>query len=100
MLCAGLSVFAVVWVLHPIAAERYRSIFLAVVLLLTFLVFRAGGNRPGTHAQENPTPLDWLLGPGRRSSPSATPRSTPTSCSAAPRRPSRSTSSSACSPAR
>ena len=62
VLCAGLSLFAVAWVLHPIAAERYRSVFLAVVLLLTFLVFRAGGNRPGSHAQENPSPLDWALG--------------------------------------
>ena len=62
VLCAGLSLFAVAWVLHPIAAERYRSIFLAVVLLLTFLVFRAGGNRPGSHEEENPTPLDWALG--------------------------------------
>jgi TRAP transporter 4TM/12TM fusion protein len=62
VLCAGLSLFAVVWVLYPIAAERYRSIFLAVVLLLTFLVFRAGGNQPGRHERENPTVLDWALG--------------------------------------
>ena len=57
VLCAGLSLFAVFWVLHPIAAERYRSIFLAVVLLLTFLVFRAGGNQPGRH--ERRTPRRW-----------------------------------------
>ena len=62
MLCAGLSLFAVLWVLHPIAAERYRSVFLAVVLLLTFLVFRAGGTQPGQHEEENPSPLDWALG--------------------------------------
>ena len=63
VLCAGLSLFAVFWVLHPIAAERYRSIFLAVVLLLTFLVFRARGNRPGrARARRTRPPLDWALG--------------------------------------
>jgi len=60
--CAGLSLFAVFWVLNPISAGAYRAAFLAVVLLLTFLVFRAGGSRPGRHEEENPAPLDWALG--------------------------------------
>jgi TRAP transporter 4TM/12TM fusion protein len=63
VLAAGLSLFAVYWVLHPITAQQYRPAFLAVVLLLTFLVFRAGGqtNR-AEHPAESPTPLDWALG--------------------------------------
>ena len=52
VLCAGLSLFAVLWVLYPIAAERYRSTFLAFVLLLTFLVFPARGrSRAGTSGE-------------------------------------------------
>ena len=53
MLGAGLSLFAVYWVIHPISAQQYRPAFLAVALLLTFLVF---GPR------ERPTWLDWTLG--------------------------------------
>ena len=53
VLGAGLSLFAVYWVIHPISAQLYRPAFLAVALLLTFLVF---GPR------ERPTWLDWTLG--------------------------------------
>src|SRR5688500_20208508 len=61
--CAGLSLFAVYWAFRPIDAAAYRSAFLAVVLLLTFLVFRARGREKGVeHAEENPTVLDWALG--------------------------------------
>ncbi len=63
VLGAGLSLFAVYWVLHPITAQQYRPAFLAVVLLLTFLVFRANGQTSrADHPAESPTPLDWALG--------------------------------------
>jgi TRAP transporter 4TM/12TM fusion protein len=63
VLCAGLVLFAIYWVVNPISAQQYRPTFLAVVLLLTFLVFRASGQPSRTeHPQEAPTPLDWALG--------------------------------------
>jgi TRAP transporter 4TM/12TM fusion protein len=63
VLCAGLSLYAVYWVLHPITAQQYRPTFLAVVLLLTFLVFRARGQATrAEHPDEGPSPLDWALG--------------------------------------
>jgi TRAP transporter 4TM/12TM fusion protein len=63
VLGAGLSLFAVYWVLNPISAQQYRPAFLAVVLLLTFLVFRARGRTSrAEHPEERPTPLDWALG--------------------------------------
>ena len=63
VLCAALSVFAISWVLYPLPAETYRSAFLAVVLLLTFLVFRARGRTSrAEHTEENPSAGDWALG--------------------------------------
>jgi TRAP transporter 4TM/12TM fusion protein len=63
VLGAGLVLFAIYWVLNPIAAQRYRPTFLAVALLLTFLVFRArGGTSRAEHPEESPSPLDWALG--------------------------------------
>jgi TRAP transporter 4TM/12TM fusion protein len=53
VLGAGLSLFAVYWVIHPISAQQYRPAFLAVALLLTFLVFGRG---------ERPSWVDWALG--------------------------------------
>ena len=60
---AGLVLFAVYWVFNPIPAQEYRPAFLAVALLLTFLVFRARGraNR-AEHPEESPSVLDWVLG--------------------------------------
>jgi TRAP transporter 4TM/12TM fusion protein len=63
VLCAGLTLFAVFWVFNPIAAQQYRPTFLAVALLLTFLVFRGRGRTTrAEHPEERPTPLDWALG--------------------------------------
>jgi len=63
VLGAALSLFAIYWVFEPMSAQQYRPIFLAVALLLTFMVFRGGQRRNrADHPEENPTPLDWLLG--------------------------------------
>jgi TRAP transporter 4TM/12TM fusion protein len=63
VLGAGLVLFAIYWVLNPIPAQEYRPAFLAVALLLTFLVFRARGRTSrAEHPEESPSPLDWLLG--------------------------------------
>jgi TRAP transporter 4TM/12TM fusion protein len=53
---AGLSLFAISWVLNPLEAGAYRPAFLAVALFLTFLVF--GGR---SHRDARPTLLDWAL---------------------------------------
>jgi TRAP transporter 4TM/12TM fusion protein len=63
VLGAGLSLFAIYWVFNPLDAQVYRPAFLAVALLMTFMVFR--GRRQTSraeHPRENPTPLDWILG--------------------------------------
>ena len=92
VLAAGLVISRSSGCFNPISAQPYRPAFLAVALLLTFLVFRARGRPSGAeHPGENPSALDWALG-SLRSSRSATPRSTPTRSSAARRRPSRWTS--------
>jgi TRAP transporter 4TM/12TM fusion protein len=63
VLCAGLVLFAIYWVLNPIGAQQYRPTFLAVVLLLTFLVFRGHGRTSrADHPEESPSALDWVLG--------------------------------------
>jgi TRAP transporter 4TM/12TM fusion protein len=63
VLGAGLVLFAIYWVFSPIPAQRYRPAFLAVALLLTFLVFRAHARATGAqHPEESPTVLDWVLG--------------------------------------
>jgi TRAP transporter 4TM/12TM fusion protein len=63
VLCAGLVLFAVYWVFNPIPAQQYRPAFLAVVLLLTFLVFRGRASRSrAEHPEESPTVWDWALG--------------------------------------
>ena len=53
---AGLSLFAIAWVVNPLEAGVYRPTFLAVALFLTFLVFGAHGVRGS-----RPTALDWAL---------------------------------------
>ena len=88
VLGAGLSLFAVYWVIHPISAQQYRPAFLAVALLLTFLVFGRDERPTGSTGRSG----SW------RSSPPAMRSSPPTSCSGARRSPSRSTSSPASSP--
>ncbi len=49
--------------LNPLSAQVYRPTFLAVSLLLTFLVFRATGRTSrAEHPDEQPALLDWVLG--------------------------------------
>ena len=56
VLGGGLSLFAIYWVFQPMSAQQYRPIFLAVALLLTFMVFRGGQRRNrADHPEENPT---------------------------------------------
>jgi len=63
VLGGALSLFAIYWVFEPMSAQQYRPIFLAVALLLTFMVFRGGQRRNrAEHPEENPTVLDWVLG--------------------------------------
>ena len=63
VLAGGLSLFAIYWVFQPLSAQAYRTTFLAVALLLTFMVFRGTGRTSrAEHPEENPTTLDWLLG--------------------------------------
>ena len=63
VLSAGLVLLAVYWVFNPITAQEYRPAFLAVALLLTFLVFRARGRATrAEHPAESPSALDWVLG--------------------------------------
>ncbi len=52
VLAAGLSIFAIFWVFQPLAAQVYRPAFLAIALVLTFVVFGRG---------ERPRGADWLL---------------------------------------
>ena len=65
VLGAGLSLFAIYWVFQPLAAQVYRPAFLAVALLLTFMVFGRDEGRPDA-------PLDWVARGGWRWSRSAT----------------------------
>ena len=63
VLGGALSLFAIYWVFEPMSAQQYRPIFLAVALLLTFMVFRGGQRRNrAEHPEENPTVFDWVLG--------------------------------------
>lgn len=52
VLGAGLSLFAVFWVFEPLAAQVYRPAFLALALLLTFVVFGRA---------KQPTAGDWVV---------------------------------------
>jgi TRAP transporter 4TM/12TM fusion protein len=52
VLGAGLSLFAIFWVFVPLAAQVYRPAFLAIALVLTFVVFGRG---------RRPTVADWLV---------------------------------------
>jgi TRAP transporter 4TM/12TM fusion protein len=56
VLAAGLSLYALYWVLFIVQPQVYRVSFLLVALVLTFLVFplRRGDER-------GVTPIDWLL---------------------------------------
>jgi TRAP transporter 4TM/12TM fusion protein len=62
----GLSCYAFWWVLNPVTAQVYRTSFLAVVLAMTFLVYRGWGARPERKEGEpppveRPGVTDWLL---------------------------------------
>ena len=59
MLGGFLSLFAIYWVFQPMSAQQYRTIFLSVALLLTFMLFRGGQRRTrADHPEENPTAGD------------------------------------------
>jgi TRAP transporter 4TM/12TM fusion protein len=60
VLAAGLSVYALYWVLNPVPAQIYRTSFLAVALAMTFLVYRGWGGRKEGRA-DNPGLLDWAV---------------------------------------
>jgi TRAP transporter 4TM/12TM fusion protein len=62
----GLSCYALYWVLNPVTAQVYRTTFLAVVLAMTFLVYRGWGEPPERpdgeqRPVERPGVSDWLL---------------------------------------
>jgi TRAP transporter 4TM/12TM fusion protein len=60
----AMSLLAVWWVLRPIAAQFYLPLFLALVLAMTFLVYRGWGRARGTdrrRASDNPGSIDWAL---------------------------------------
>ena len=52
VLGAGLSLFAIFWVFEPLAAQVYRPAFLAIALVLTFIVFGR---------TKDPRPFDWVV---------------------------------------
>ena len=61
----GLSLYALYWVLNPLTAQTYRTTFLAIVLAMTFLVYRGWGKAPerkdGERPFERPGVTDWVL---------------------------------------
>jgi TRAP transporter 4TM/12TM fusion protein len=65
VLGVGLSGYAIYWVLNPVTAQFYRTTFLALVLAITFLVYRGWGSPPerreGERPFERPGVTDWLL---------------------------------------
>jgi TRAP transporter 4TM/12TM fusion protein len=60
VLGAGLSLYGLYWVFNPMPAQLYLPSFLAVGLVMTFLVYRGWG-RPEGATTDNPHLLDWLL---------------------------------------
>ncbi len=56
VLAAGLAMYAIYWVLAIIEAQAYRTSFLLVALVLTFLLYPGG---PATRSRV--TIVDWLL---------------------------------------
>ncbi len=56
VLGVGLSLYALLWVFRPMAAQEYRTSFLAVAMAMTFLVYSMRGDRG-----PRPSVLDWLL---------------------------------------
>lgn len=60
----GLSLFALYRTFTTIPAQLYRPAFLAVALVLTFLLYRGWGRRREARDEgraDNPGPLDWAL---------------------------------------
>ncbi len=55
----GVSLYAFFWVLNPLPALIYRPSFLAVALMMTFILYRAGSREDSENA--NPGVLDWML---------------------------------------
>ena len=56
MLAAGLSLYALYWVVAIVQPQVYRVSFLLITLVLTFLLYPARRAR-----RERVTPLDWVL---------------------------------------
>ncbi|MGE0297990.1 TRAP transporter permease [Pseudonocardia sp.] len=61
VIAAGLSVYALYWVFRPLPVLQYRMSFLAVVLPLTFIVYRPGLRRPPEGRPDRPGVTDWVL---------------------------------------
>jgi len=63
-IAVGLSLFALYRTFTPIPAQQYRPLFLAVALVLTFLLYRGWGRKQKTRDEgqaDTPGLLDWAL---------------------------------------
>jgi len=63
-IAVGLSLFALYRTFTPIPAQQYRPLFLAVALVLTFLLYRGWSRRQRTRDEgqaDTPGLLDWAL---------------------------------------
>ncbi len=66
IVATGVSLYALYWVFNPIPVLQYRMSFLAIILPMTFLVYRPGlkrlsGLRLRERSSDNPGPVDWIL---------------------------------------
>jgi TRAP transporter 4TM/12TM fusion protein len=55
----ALALYAFFWVLNPLPAQIYRPSFLAVAMMMTFILYRARSRDDSEHS--NPGVTDWLL---------------------------------------
>jgi TRAP transporter 4TM/12TM fusion protein len=66
IVAVGVSLYALYWVFNPIPVLQYRMSFLAIILPLTFVVYRPGLRRLSRlqlreRRSDNPGLTDWLL---------------------------------------
>lgn len=61
VVAAGLSLYALYWVFRPLPVLQYRMSFLAVVLPLTFIVYRPRLRRTAPDGPDSPGVTDWVL---------------------------------------
>ncbi|MGQ0575907.1 MAG: TRAP transporter permease [Pseudonocardia sp.] len=61
VVAAALSVYALYWVFRPLPVLQYRMSFLAVVLPLTFVVYRPRLRRAMSARPDSPGIADWAL---------------------------------------